>query len=138
MSCWMCGATGGASGSVHFKHRRRDRQHAHAARLDPRAHAVDLGVAVVDDVLAVDDSQLGERHAEIGHRPERAVEAVGRELVRDGPDVKRVGRGFRLHRMRKPLPTPYLIGAGSRRGDSRCTISSATRYADAAMMNTGR
>ena len=51
-----------------LQHRRRDRQHAHAARLDPRAHVVYLGVGVIDDVLAVDDAQLGERHAEIGHR----------------------------------------------------------------------
>ncbi len=34
--------------------------------------------------------------------------------------------------------SPYLMCAGSSRGESKCTISSATRYADAAMMNTGR
>ena len=65
---------------------RRDRQDPHAARLDLCTHAVYLGVAMVEDVLAVDDPQLGEGHAEIGHRPERAVEAVGRELVRDRAD----------------------------------------------------
>ena len=70
----MCGATGGASGSVHFRTGDAIDEHAHAARLDLRTHRIDLGVGVVDDVLAVDDPQLGERHAELGHRPERAIE----------------------------------------------------------------
>ena len=38
------------------------------------AHVVDLGVGEIDDVLADDDAQLGERHPEIGHRVERAIE----------------------------------------------------------------
>ena len=128
----MCGATGGASGRVHFN----TGEAIDSTRM-PRASTVartrvDLGVGMVDDVLAVDDPQLGERHAEIGHRAKRAIEVVGRELVGDRTDLEN-GVCHLVHR-----PLLYLIGAGSRRGESRCTISSATRYADAAMMNTGR
>ena len=72
---------------------------------------------------------------------ERAVETVGRELVGDRADGMKTGSGgvFSVIVSKTPPdPFTYLICAGSSRGDSRCTINSASRYADAAMMNTGR
>ncbi len=88
MSCWICGATGGASGSTHFSTGDAIDSDAHAVRLDLRAHLVYFGVAVIDDVPAVDDAKLGERHAEPGHRRQRAIEIVWREFVGDRTDLE--------------------------------------------------
>jgi hypothetical protein len=51
---------------------------------------------VIDDVPAVDDAKLGERHAEPGHRVERAIEIVWREFVGDRPDLDGNGSGIRF------------------------------------------
>ena len=56
--------------------RRGDRENTHPASLDLRTDRVDLCVGVLEDVPAVDDPKLGERHAELGHRPKRAIEIV--------------------------------------------------------------
>ena len=59
-----------------FQDRRCDREDTHAARFDLRPDRIDLCVGMLEDVPAVDDPKLGERHAELGHRPKRAIKIV--------------------------------------------------------------
>jgi hypothetical protein len=62
--------------AARIEDRRRDREDTHAARFDLRSDRVDLCVGMLEDVPAVDDPKLGERHAEAGHRPKRAIQIV--------------------------------------------------------------
>ena len=137
----MCGATGGASGSVHF-----NTGDAIDSTRMPRASTFARTSSISASLWSMMFLPLTTRSS-ANVMPRSAIAPSARSRLSGENSsviapISKMGSGgfFSVHAMRKTAPDPfsYLIGAGSSRGESRCTISSATRYADAAMMNTGR
>ena len=82
VSIWNRVSTGGAPGSTHFSTGDAIPTIVHPAREDSAANALDLVVAQVDDVLAVDHAKLDAVQADRRHRVQRHVE-VARKFVGD-------------------------------------------------------